>query len=73
MHSVQSYCERTPSDILLGGLRMYILGTTNYMEESLTLILDTLRKRGDLDPELAEAVASRLEKERNRQEPEASE
>ena len=70
MHSIQSYCDRTPSDILLGGLRMYILGAANYTDESLELILVTLKKRGDLDPELAEAVASRLEKARHRQEPE---
>lgn len=61
MHSYQSYLQGLSTPVLKGGLSGWCDGLASYVDEAVLLMVEILRSRGELDPELAEAVERRRE------------
>ena len=61
MHSIQSYLQGLPTPVLKGGLSGWCDGLASYVDEAVLLMVEILRSRGELDPELAASVEKRRE------------
>ena len=61
MHSFQSYLQGLSTPVLKGGLSGWCDGLASYVDEAVLLMVEILRSRGELDPELAASVEKRRE------------
>ena len=61
MHSIESYLERLSTPVLKGGLSGWCDGLASYVDDAVLMMVEILRSRGALDPELAAFVEKRWE------------
>ena len=61
MHSIESYLQGLSTPVLKGGLSGWCDGLASYVDDAVLMMVEILRSRGALDPELAASVEKRRE------------